>query len=112
MYRPVHLIPANTRIDFMRLHKITFAFSLLLVLGSLALIFIKGLNFGIDFEGGILMEVRTQGGPADLTSMRSQLGGLGLGEVALQEFGTPQDVLIRLQHQSYTEADRAQAAEQ
>jgi preprotein translocase SecF subunit len=111
MYRPVHLIPANTRIDFMRWHKVTFAFSLLLVLGSFALIFFKGLNFGIDFRGGILMEVQTQG-PADLAGMRSQLDGLGLGEVALQEFGSPNDVLIRLQHQSYTEADRQQALEQ
>jgi len=110
-YRPVHLIPPDTRIDFMRWHKITFAFSLFLVLGSLALIFIKGLNFGIDFQGGILIEAQTQG-PADLAAMRSQLDSLGLGEVSLQEFGAANDILIRLAHQKFTEADQQAAAEQ
>jgi len=110
-YRPVHLIPPNTRIDFMRWHKFTFAFSLFLVLGSFALIFIKGLNFGIDFEGGILIEAQSQG-PADLGSLRAQLDGLGLGEVSLQEFGSANDVLIRLAHQKYTDADQQLAADQ
>ncbi|MFQ5765323.1 MAG: protein translocase subunit SecF, partial [Rhodospirillales bacterium] len=59
---------------------------------------IKGLSYGIDFQGGILIEVRTPG-PADIGGLRSRLSGLGLGEVALQEFGQPTDVLIRVQRQ-------------
>lgn len=111
MFRPLHLVPPNTRIDFMRLHKAAFAFSLLLVVGSLVLVAVRGLNFGIDFAGGILMEVRTEG-PADLAAMRRTLGGLGLGEVALQEFGAPEDVLIRIQRQEGDEAAQLQAVRQ
>ncbi len=98
MFRPINLVPPNTRIDFMRIHKICFAISVVLVIGSILLIFTKGLNFGIDFRGGILMEVRSEG-PADLASMRSTLSALNLGEVALQEFGAVESVLIRIQRQ-------------
>lgn len=110
MYRGIHVVPHNTRIDFMRYHKITFAFSMIMVLGSILLIAFKGLNFGVDFAGGILMEV-TAPGPANLTQLRSQLSGLGLGEASLQEFGKAERVLIRLQHQNFGEQDRAAAAE-
>jgi preprotein translocase subunit SecF len=65
----------------------------------LILVPLKGLNFGIDFRGGILIEVRVPGEAADLGAMRATLGGLRLGEVALQEFGAPNDVLIRVQRQ-------------
>ncbi|MEZ5830423.1 MAG: protein translocase subunit SecF [Dongiaceae bacterium] len=98
MWKPIHLVPPNTRINFMRNHKITFAISVILVLSSFGLLFTKGLNFGIDFAGGILMEVRAPQQP-DLGDMRSRLGGLGLGEVSLQAFGTDNDVLIRLPQQ-------------
>src|SRR5262245_73355 len=111
-YRPVHLIPANTKIDFMRWHKITFIVSLCLVLGSFALIFLKGLNFGIDFEGGILIKAQSTQGPADLASLRSQLDRIGVGEVSLQELGSASDVSIRLAHQKYTDADQQRAADQ
>jgi preprotein translocase subunit SecF len=69
-----------------------------MILLTLILLPTKGLNFGIDFQGGILIEVGMPG-PADLAAMRSTLGGLGLGEVALQEFGGPTNVLIRVQRQ-------------
>jgi preprotein translocase SecF subunit len=111
MFRPIHLIPPNTRIDFMRFHKITFAISVLMVVGSLLLIFGRGLNFGIDFAGGILMEVQTEG-PADLATMRQQLSGLGLGEVSLQQFGEPDEVLIRIQRQEGEEAAQQEAVNQ
>jgi preprotein translocase SecF subunit len=103
MFRPIHLIPPGTRIDFMRFHKITFALSVLMVVGSFVLIFAKGLNFGIDFAGGIVMEVQTKG-PADLATMRQQLSGTGLGEVSLQQFGEPDEVMIRIQRQEGGEA--------
>src|SRR5215475_6708378 len=110
-YRPVHLIPPNTRIDFMRWHKITFVISLCLVLGSFGLIFLKGLNFGIDFEGGILIKAQSTQGPADLASLRSQLDSIGVGEVSLQELGSVNDISIRLAHQKYSDADLQRAAD-
>lgn len=108
MFKPLHIVPAGTRIDFMRVHKITFAISLALVLGSLVLFAAKGLNFGIDFAGGIVMEVRSPG-RAELSEIRTILGGLELGEVSLQEFGEENDVLIRLARQKGSEAAQQQA---
>ncbi len=58
MYKPLHLVPAGTRINFMRPHKIAFIISVIMVVGSFALVFTKGLNFGIDFAGGVIMEVK------------------------------------------------------
>ncbi len=98
MWKPIRLVPPNTRIDFMRYHKITFAISVIMILGSIGLLFTKGLNLGIDFAGGILMEVRAPQQP-DLSDMRVRLGGLGLGEVSLQAIGEKNDVLIRLPQQ-------------
>ncbi|MGH7088260.1 MAG: protein translocase subunit SecF, partial [Stellaceae bacterium] len=65
------------------------------------------LNYGIDFSGGTIIEARTQG-PADLAKMRSDLDSLGLGDVMLQGFGAPNEVLIRLQRQPG--GDKAQEA--
>ena len=70
----------------------------------------KGLNFGIDFQGGILIEVGMPG-PADLAAMRSTLDDLGLGEVALQEFGDPSNVLIRIERQAGGEAGQLAAVD-
>jgi preprotein translocase subunit SecF len=96
--RRLTLIPANTAIPFIAWRKLFFAFSAALVAASIGLFAVKGLNYGIDFRGGIMLDVRTEV-PADLAAMRSALSGLGLGEAALQEFGAPNDVLIRLQEQ-------------
>jgi preprotein translocase subunit SecF len=100
MYKPFHLVPADTRIDFMRFHKPAFILSVIMVIGSLVLIFTKGLNYGIDFAGGVLMEVQSkQEQVVDLGALRGKLDGLDIGEITLQTFGAPNTVLIRIPQQ-------------
>ena len=94
----IRKMPVATTIDFLSRRKIFMGFSLALVLASVALFLGVGLNLGIDFRGGTLIEARFQA-PADLGDLRSRLSGLGLGEVTLQEFGEPRDVLINVQRQ-------------
>ena len=96
--RGLHLISFNIDLAFISKRKLFFIFSTFLVLLSIGMFFINGLNYGIDFKGGIMMEIRTQK-PADIGSMRKVLGNLGLGEISLQEFGQPTDILIRIQRQ-------------
>lgn len=94
--RAIHLIPAGLNLQFINKKLAFFIISTVIVLGSIGLYFSKGLNYGIDFKGGILIEVRNTQGPADIPALRSTLGDLGLGDIGLQEFGTPEDVLIRI----------------
>ncbi len=108
--RGLHLISADVNLQFMSRRTIFFAFSAFLVLASVVLFGAKGLNYGIDFKGGIMIDVRTPG-PADMQAMRQTLSGLGLGEVSLQEFGAPDNVLIRLQKQEGGEKAQAVAVE-
>lgn len=93
------LVPDQTNVPFLSFRKIAIAISGLLALMSVVLLPTKGLNFGIDFKGGTMIEARMPGDAADIGAMRTSLNGLGLGEVALQEFGTPVDVLIRVEEQ-------------
>jgi SecD/SecF fusion protein len=81
-----------------------------LSLASIGLFIHPGLNYGVDFKGGIQMEVATQG-PADLAKLRSGLDSLALGEMALQEFGGPSNVLVRAERQAGGEEVQTQAVE-
>jgi preprotein translocase SecF subunit len=92
--------PHGTRIDFMRYRDICFWMSIVLIVASIGLFVINGLNYGVDFKGGTMIEVQTSSGaPADIQSMRSRLGTLGLGDVQIQEFGASNEVLIRIEQQ-------------
>src|SRR5215813_10552496 len=97
--RLLRIVPDDTKFDFMRFRRISFPVSALLSILAISLYFFHGLNFGIDFKGGTLIEVQTKSGPADLAKMRCTLRALGLGEVQLQQFGAPNDVLIRIAEQ-------------
>jgi preprotein translocase SecF subunit len=110
--RSFRLIPDDTRIPFVRYRHWAYAFSGALVLLTLILLPTKGLNLGIDFRGGILMEVGMPTAAPDLAAMRSALGDLGLGEVALQEFGSPSDILIRVEHQAGGERGQTAAVDE
>jgi preprotein translocase subunit SecF len=95
----LRIVPDDTHFDFTQFRRISFPISATLSIVAILLFFTHGLNFGIDFKGGTLMEVRAKSGAADLAQMRATLGGLGLGEVQLQEFGGPADVLLRVAEQ-------------
>jgi preprotein translocase subunit SecF len=109
--RLLRIVPDDTNFNFMRFRRISFPVSAFLSIVAMVLFFTHGLNFGIDFVGGTLMEVQSKAGPADLGKMRTTLSGLGLGEVQLQQFGTPQDVLIRVAQQPGGDAAQQAAVE-
>jgi preprotein translocase subunit SecF len=92
---PLRLLPAHPKFDFVNFKTISYGLSILMLLISVAWIGIYKFNFGIDFIGGISMEVRTDQEP-DLTAMREVLGNLDIGEVVLQNFGTSHDLSIRV----------------
>ncbi len=95
----LRLIPDDTNLPFMRWRRITLPLSGALSLLAIGLFFTAGLNFGIDFRGGTLIEVQSKAGPADLSKMRAAIEQLNLGDVQLQQFGAPTDVLIRVAQQ-------------
>jgi preprotein translocase subunit SecF len=95
----LRIVPDDTHFDFTRFRRISFPISAALSILAITLFFTHGLNFGIDFKGGTLMEVRAKSGEADLAQMRTTLGSLGLGEVQLQQFGSAADVLLRVAEQ-------------
>ena len=97
--RLLRIVPDDTKFDFMRFRRVSFPISALLSIAAILLYFFHGLNFGIDFIGGTLIEVQSKAGPADLAKMRSTIDGLKLGEAQLQQFGAPTDVLIRIPEQ-------------
>ena len=106
MYKPIRFVPSETKIPFLKFHRMAFGVSIALLLLSVALVGIFGLNYGIDFRGGTLIEVKNKAGPADIGALRNKLGGLGLGDVQIQEFGAPDEVLIRVEQQAGGDANQ------
>ncbi|MEJ2425778.1 MAG: protein translocase subunit SecF [Candidatus Thiodiazotropha sp.] len=103
----------NTAIDFMGRRRLATLFSGILILISLGALIVRGLNFGIDFTGGTLIEVKFPQA-VELADVRSALSKGGFNEAVVQHFGTSQEVLIRLAPQENTESakisDQAYAA--
>lgn len=95
----LRIVPDGTKFDFVRFRRISFPISAVLSILALTLYFTHGLNFGIDFKGGTLLEVQSKTGKIDIGPMRSTLDALGYGEVQLQEFGSNGEVLIRIAEQ-------------
>src|SRR5262249_36576166 len=74
-------------------------FSLIMTVVSIGSVFTKGFNFGIDFKGGSAIEIQSTTGPADPAHIREILDTLNLGDVQVQSFGSPEDVLVRIELQ-------------
>ncbi len=96
---PITLVPDGTKIPFMWLRRISFTGSAAVLIGSLVLFAAIDMNYGIDFKGGTLIEVKAKQGTADIGEIRARLSELNLGDVQVQEFGDPTDVLIRVEAQ-------------
>jgi preprotein translocase subunit SecF len=93
--RLLKLVPDNTNIPFMRWRNLAIGVSIALIIGSIALVAIRGLNFGVDFAGGLMIEARFDQ-PAQLDDLRATVSAAGAGQGNLQTFGDPNTVSIRL----------------
>ena len=93
---PLHLIPNDTRIDFMRWRWLSVGFITLLMLASVATIATKGFNYALDFTGGTSVELLFQK-PADVDAVRERLEAAGYAGAQVQTMGTASDLMIRLQ---------------
>ncbi len=99
-FKGFDFFPHGTHINFMRFRDVCFWGSIAAIVISIGLFLTMGLNYGVDFKGGSMIEVQTKSGEAaDIQAMRGKLGGLGLGDVQIQAFGTSNDVLIRIESQ-------------
>ena len=102
---PLKLIPDNTNINFVKFRKINYFLALMLVFASLIRILFFQFNYGIDFAGGISLEIRTKNIP-EIAKMRTLLAEEKIGEVVLQNFGTENDVSIKVAAQQNLDFDK------
>ena len=94
------LVSQNVNLDFLKVKNIAFIFSTILIILTVFFIFTKGLNFGIDFKGGVLIELRNKSNsPVQLSEFRQKAESLKVGEVSVQKFGKETDILLRIQKQ-------------
>jgi preprotein translocase subunit SecF len=99
MWKPVRLFAFKKKFDFLGQRRAALILSTLINIVSIVGVLTIGLNFGIDFKGGIAIQAKAKDGKAELDQLRNTVGALGVGEVSLQEFGDPSTVLIRVQRQ-------------
>jgi len=96
----LRLVPESTDIKFISMRKIAFVVSAAMLLASAVLFFTRGLNYGIDFRGGVNLYMQSEGGPADITEIRSVVSGLVEGKAKVKQFGDDTDVEIGIRRQS------------
>lgn len=89
------LVPDNTNLDFMRWRKVALTLSLLITIASIALVFARGLNLGVDFVGGQMIRA-TFSQPAPIEDVRERIAALEIGDASIQEFGDPKTLSIRM----------------
>ena len=101
----IKLLPQTTRFTFVKFARLAGVISALLVTASLVSVFYPGLNLGIDFKGGSVMEVSTAPKAVDVGAIRKTLGAQGLGDVQVQPFGAEGNALVRFQTPTGADAD-------
>lgn len=111
-FKGFDFFPHGMHLPFMRFKSICFWGSIVAMIACLVLIGVRGFNYGVDFKGGTMLEVQSKSGPADIPALRQKLGGLGLGDVQIQSFGTPADVLIRVEQQTGSDPKDAEVKQQ
>ena len=107
--RLLKLVPDNTNLDFMRWRNVALVLSIIITAASIALVFTRGLNLGVDFVGGQMIRVTFQQAPR-LDELRSRVDALGQGDASLQEFGAPNVIAIRMPLPEGGEAAASRAA--
>ena len=89
-------------INFNKFYKLFNIISLVLVIASILLLFFKGLNFGVDFKGGTLIELRTNDKQVNITTLRDSFNNMNLGDVNIKKFGNDDDYLIKIEKKDTT----------
>lgn len=95
-FTPIRYIPAGTKFKFVSHTRLAIIETVVLAIVTVGLLLTMGLNYGVDFRGGTLIEIQTKTGPVDIAGLRSTLGSLNIGDVQIQEFGSPSEALIRV----------------